>query len=351
METINEIRFDLKCTVFILLTSFFFCCHAMIEDESHFPIEIDYDSHVHIMSPDLISYWKDLGIPFTKSESRYSNVDSILYYNKAKHINLIGMGYVYGNPEYYEGDDSYLKLKSENNYLLKCAKVYPDRITPFFTIDPLENNAIEELERCHEINSEAGLKLHFNASQVYLTEPTHLEKIKLIFEKSAEYKLPILLHFDNWHPKFGVPDINILVDSILTDIDQVQLQIAHFGTSGGFNDKTMRFLDEYLLLKNQNKIPIRHSILFDISAVALNKNNEGISKLSKIEFLKLKEYVEKIGIENIVFGTDYPLYNSAEYIKILKEKLDFSNEDLLEISKSKNIHDEKRKTINPSNKK
>lgn len=292
-----------------------------------------YDTHVHLMSPYLVSYWKNIGIPFSKSEASYSTIDTILKNNGAQRIDLIGMGYVYGNPEYYQGEDAYEKLREENNYLLEEAKKYPDRVRPFFTVDPLKEYALEEWERCSALAPGSGLKLHFNTSQVYLTEPEHLKKVKPIFAAAANSKMPILLHFDNWHPKFGKRDLEIFVDSILTDIPPVDLRIAHFGTSGGFNERTKHFLDAYLELRKADRIPARHRVRFDISAVALDKDSEGVAKLTAEEFGEVRAYIDKIGVENIVFGTDYPLISSEEYIKVLKDKLNFTQEELAEINR------------------
>lgn len=307
---------------------------ARLQKDETLP-ELLYDSHVHIMSPQLISDWKELGIPFSKSEANYSNIDTLLANSTAHQIDLVGMSYVYGNPEYYQGEDGYKRMMAENDYLLEAAGKYSKRIRPYFAIDPLKESALTEIERCVQINPKSGLKLHFNASQVYLTEPDHLEKVKKILTKSAELGLPVLLHFDNWHPKFGAPDLELLMDSILTHIPAINLRFAHFGTSGGFNDKTKEFINAYLALKANNRVPARHKIYFDISAVALDKESEGVSKLSSNEFKELAQYTRKIGVENIVFGTDYPLYNSADYLKVLREKLQLTSTEVEQIMKPK----------------
>ena len=288
------------------------------------------DGHVHIMSPDLIKDWKALGIPFSKSEAKYADLDTILKTNHAEHINLIGMGYVYGNSEFYQGDDEYEKVKQENNFLFESAKNYSN-VQPYFAIDPLKEYALEELERCLKLNSNSGLKLHFSSSQVYLTEPEHLIKVKAIFKKAAEQQLPILLHFDNWHPKFGGPDVQLMAKEILSDIAPLQLTIAHFGSSGGFNQKTKNVLDAFIEGFENGSIPSKHSIRFDISAVALDKDSEGVKKLTEDEFKELKTYCDKLGYDKISFGTDYPLYTSKEYVEILKNKLQLTESELKEI--------------------
>jgi len=317
----------------ILGILFFFSCNPSNEKKNLGENDglILSDNHVHIMSPDLISDWKDLGIPFSKPDNKYSDIDTILNTNRADNIKLIGMGYVYGNSEFYQGNDEYLKVKKENDYLFESAKKHISKVQPYFAVDPLKDYAITEIERCLKINENSGLKLHFSSSQVYLTEPEHLKKIYSIFKIASENNLPILLHFDNWHPKFGKPDIEILVDKILKKIGPINLTIAHFGTSGGFNQKTKNVLNTFIELYDNDRIPKRHKIIFDISAVALDKDSEGVKKLTEDQFKELKLYCDKIGFDKISFGTDYPLYNSKEYFDILNTKLNLSKSELKEI--------------------
>lgn len=307
----------------------FFSCSALIPiagKKEH--TKILYDSHVHIMSPKLIKDWKALGILFSKEDYYYSNIDSILKRNGTATIALIGMGYVYESPDFYEREDGFKELMRENDYLVEISKKYPQRITPYFAVDPLKEYAINEMERCLAKNIQSGLKLHFNASQVYLTEPAHLEKVIPVFKLAANNQLPILLHFDNSHPKFGKADVKLLADSVLSKLPPTKLIIAHFGTSGGFNQKTKNVLDTFISLFSKSEISKKHTILFDISGVALDKNSEGVKKLTDMEFTELKRYIDKLGKGRIIFGTDYPLYTADEYAEILKTKVGLSDSEI-----------------------
>ena len=321
----------MKLTLFhlLLVLSLAGCTSGTTADRStvathvkrHTDHRVLYDSHVHLMSPYLIAYWKQLGIPFSRTDAHYADVDTILRANGAEKIDLIGMGYVYTNPEYYEGNDAQQRLQQENDYLLEQSAHHPQRIRPFIAVDPLQDFALSELARCFARLPSAGVKLHFSTSQVYLTEPEHLTKVKAVFSASAKQQAPILLHFDNWHPKFGADDLTLLVDSILAPLPALDLRIAHFGTSGGFSDKTKRFVDAYLALRREGRIPERHTLRLDISAVALDKDSEGVEQLTESEFAELRAYIDRIGFENISFGTDYPLYSSAAYSAVLRERL------------------------------
>ena len=155
----------MKRLIIISILTILFSCQSKKENkELHTPPSIvKYDSHVHLMSPELIKYWKELGIPFSKSESNYSDIDTILANNKATYINLIGMGYVYGNPEYYEGDDAYQQMMNENNYLLKVAEKYEDKMVfAVASVRDLSERWITDFELLEEIERKDGCSLSYN---------------------------------------------------------------------------------------------------------------------------------------------------------------------------------------------
>ncbi len=294
--------------------------------------QIDYDSHVHIMSPYLISRWKDAGIPFSRSEASYSNIDTILHKNGARFIDLIGMGYVFENREYYRAADAWARLKAENNWLAEAAKKYSARVRPFFAIDPLQDYALEELERCFAINPECGIKLHFYTSNVNLKLRDHRQKVGALLLRAAINGIPVLLHFDNGSAAFGRGDVEILADSLLPEMPALSLTIAHWGTSGGFTKKTKAVIDAFAGALEKEHVR-KHNIRFDISGVGLNKDAEGADALSDNEFRELKRYMAKIGVHRIVFGSDYPLYNAGEYGAVLLARAGFSSETLKLISR------------------
>lgn len=287
------------------------------------------DHHVHFLSPELIKTWKNLGIPFSKPDEDYNDIEQILRKNRAEKIKLISMAYVYNSGEFGPGSGDVPKLiRAENDYLFKLKKQYPRRVQAYYGIDPLHSGAMTEITRCHEELKLDGIKMHFNASQVYLTVADHLMKVKQIFQFAAQSKIPILLHFDNSHRNFGAQEVQILVDSVLEPLKYVDLQIAHFGTSGGFNNRTKAVLDAFIQRFEDNQFIKKQRIKFDISAVALDKDSEGIAKLSEQEFSELARYCRKLGFQKILFGTDYPLYNAYEYLQILINKLHLSQQEI-----------------------
>ena len=293
------------------------------------------DGHVHILSPALIKAWKGMGIPFSRPDEYYSDIDTILR-NTAERIDLVSMAHVYSSEEFGGAFDNERQLvESENSFVAAARDKYPKRIRAFCSVDPLRDYALAELERCRTTLKMDGIKLHNNANQVYLTVPEHLEKVKAVFEFAARHRLPVLLHFDNSHRRFGEPDVKLLTGSILKDLPPVKLRIAHFGTSGGFNQRTRAFLNAFITAFANDPYLKRHRITFDISAVALDKDSEGVPRLTDAEFAVLARYIRRLGPERITFGTDYLLYTPAEYAAILKTRVGLTDRELRAILKER----------------
>lgn len=314
--------------------SLFLLCTSFVLGQTR--IAETTDGHVHILSPELIKVWKKLGIPFSRPDEYYSDIDVILKNTSVKRIDLISMAHVYSSSEFGGFRNERELVENENGFVADGRNRSPKKIRAFCSVDPLRDYALEELERCRTKLKMDGVKLHHNANQVYLTVPAHLEKVKKVFEFAARHKMPVLLHFDNSHRRFGGPDVDLLINSVLNDLPPVKLRIAHFGTSGGFNPRTKAVIDAFREQFRNNPRLKKHTITFDISAVALDKDSEGVRRLTDGEFEELGIYVRRLGFEWITFATDYPLYTPAEYLKILRTRLKLSEGEIKLLLKPKN---------------
>lgn len=299
------------------------------------PMRALTDGHVHILSPELIKIWKGLGIPFSRPDEYYSDIDVILRNTAVRRIDLISMAHVFSSAEFGGFKNERELVERENAYVAAARDKHPKKVRAFCSIDPLREYALPELERCRTQLKMDGIKLHHNANQVYLTVPEHLERVKKVFEFAAENKMRILMHFDNSHRRFGKPDIDLLFGSILKELRPVELRIAHFGTSGGFSQRTRAFLNAFIEKLDAEPGLRKHKITFDISAVALDKDSEGIRKLTDEEFAVLARYIRRLGLKRIAFGTDYPLYTPAEYEAILRTRVGLSDKELEILLKTK----------------
>ena len=316
-----------RSIVFSLLLLFAAPCYAQELPHS----EQVTDQHVHLMSPRMIKLFKDVSIPFSRPDADYSEIAVLQKRVGTKRIHLLSMAYLYGHPEFGTVENEAGLVRAENDYVAEARNVAGKHTRFYCGVNPLRDYALAEVKRCREKLKADGIKLHFNASQVYLTVPEHVAKVKPIFEFAASVKLPIALHFDNSHRKFGEPDVKILVSQILAPLKPIRLQIAHFGTSGGFNARTRAVIETFISELDSNKDLARHKIYFDISAVALDKDSEGVPKLNDEQFAELASLIRKLGTHRIVFGTDYPLYSVSQYLEILANRVGLTKKEIREI--------------------
>lgn len=294
------------------------------------PTEVT-DHHVHIMSPRMIKLFKDVNIPFSRPDAEYSDIDVVARRLGTKRMSLLSMAYLYGYPEFGRVENEYGAVIAENNYVVAAKKKIGRSARAFCGIDPLKSYALGEARRCRAIRAD-GLKIHANASQLYLTVPAQLEKIRALFAYAASAKMPVVFHFDNSHRRFGEPDVKLFVDEILKKVAPVKVQIAHLGSSGGFGPRTKAFLDAFLTAFEQYPELGKHEIRFDISAAALDKDSEGVRKLTDQEFADVAYYVRKLGTRRIVFGTDYPLYEVKPYLEILRNRVKLTDGEIRRIA-------------------
>jgi len=248
------------------------------------------DHHVHLMSQAMVDQFKAYEIPFSHNEPYYTDIDSILFHNPAKEVFLISMAYVWANPDFYAEDDWKEKMQNENDNILDAASSDALRIKPFFAINPLADNALSELKRCVDFGQFSGMKMHFNSSQVYLTEPEHLAKIKEVFSEFSNTGLPLLLHFDNSHPKTGSRDVGLLLNEVLKGLNPMTIIVAHLGNSGGFNDKTIDIVSSIEKLQNEGKA-WQHRFYYDLSAAGLVEDTEYVKKLTDDDSAQTIPYI------------------------------------------------------------
>jgi predicted TIM-barrel fold metal-dependent hydrolase len=210
---------------------------------------------------------------------------------------ILSGSYVLGQ-DGIEGPDEYYDVKKENNYLaIQCAR-YPERLIGFFSVNPLKEYAIKEVDRCYDELKLPGLKLHFTNSDVDLTNPEHLKKIQELFSHSAKRGIPILLHFRSNNPAFGKKDAEILINEVIAKTPELKLQIAHLGGWGGFDTVTEEIIETFIKEYEKNKNLDKSNIVFDLSGVVVTENEkiEGILDTTEEQHKRIADYIRAWGI-------------------------------------------------------
>jgi len=127
-------------------------------------------------------------------------------------------------------------------FLMLMAKLYPDKIIPFCTIDESDPRAAELVER-YILQGAKGIKLIGGHPDFY-DEPLNSENMYKVYEKAAQYGVPVLLHASMINI-FGLKD---QLDQVYGDFPEVTFIQAHYGStimSGIHLDQIAELLDKH----------------------------------------------------------------------------------------------------------
>ncbi|KUO73065.1 MAG: hypothetical protein APF77_20565 [Clostridia bacterium BRH_c25] len=293
------------------------------------------DYHMHMMSEQFSELFKilngnDKSNGYQLEEFSAEKILTLLNNARLDRAFVLSGSYILGMNG-IEGPDEYNDVKKENNYLaIQCAK-YPEGLVGFFSVNPLKDYAIEEMDRCYDELKLPGLKLHFTNSDVDLTKPEHLEKIQKLFSHAAEKGIPILVHFKSRNPQFGKKDAEILINDVIAKTPGLKLQIAHLGGWGGFDKGTEEVISTFIEEYKNNKALDKNNVVFDFSGVVVTEKEEmkGMLDITTVEQNeRIAGLMREWGLENVVFGSDWPYSSSANYISNIKRLLPLSDAEI-----------------------
>ncbi len=110
-------------------------------------------------------------------------------------------------------------------FLMMWARHYPDQIIPFCTIDEADPHAAEQVER-YILAGAKGIKL-MGGHPNYYDEPLNSENMYKVYQKAAEYDVPVLLHGS----LINIPELQDQLDRVFSDFPGVTFIIAHYGNT------------------------------------------------------------------------------------------------------------------------
>ncbi|UCD22274.1 MAG: amidohydrolase [Chloroflexota bacterium] len=126
--------------------------------------------------------------------------------------------------------------------MMMWADRYPDKVIPFCTIDEADPRAAELVEQ-YILAGAKGLKL-MGGHPEYYDEPLNSENMYKVYQKVAEYDVPVLLHGS----VIRIPELLNQLDQVLSDFPEVTFIHAHYGNTimkGIHLDVTAELLDKH----------------------------------------------------------------------------------------------------------
>lgn len=183
-------------------------------------------------------------------------------------------------------------VKSINSFIAKKCAENPNVLYGFGTLHPDMDNPEEEIERCISLGL-YGIKLHPDSQQFFMDS----DKAFRIYE-ILEGRLPVLMHCGDYRYQYSRPE---RLARVLDTFPKLDIIAAHFG---GWS-------------------------LWDLALEYLENRRCYLDTSSSMMYLGLrrsKELIREYGADRLLFGTDYPMWNAADDIKMLKE-MELSQEE------------------------
>ena len=188
-------------------------------------------------------------------------------------------------------------FKIHNDYIMEMVQKYPHRFSGLGCFDPAADGAVAETERCLD-GGLAGIgELAFYQAGI---DESALEQLAPIMKICADRDLPVLIHANEpvGHAYHGKTPITLVqIYRLVKRFSETKIVLAHWG--GG--------LFFYSLMKRDVKETLTN-VFFDTAASPFLYDPD-IYQIA----------VRLIGVEKILFGSDYPLLPPARYFGEMRE--------------------------------
>jgi predicted TIM-barrel fold metal-dependent hydrolase len=189
------------------------------------------------------------------------------------------------------------RSRRHNDYILEAVDQYPSRLVGFGCMDLSDGRAAQEAERCIREGLAGIGELAFYESGI---DDIGLDRLAPIMEIGLSYGVPVLIHTNepvgHVYPGKTANTMSQIYDLVKT-YPHNKIVLAHWG--GG--------LFFFHLLKKEVK-PVFENVFFDTAASPFLYDGD-IYRLA----------VEIVGVEKILFGSDYPLIPPSRYFKEMAE--------------------------------
>jgi predicted TIM-barrel fold metal-dependent hydrolase len=289
-----------------------------------------YDHHVHVLSPRLIGHWKSVGMRFSRPDETYSNPVQLLEHENLQKAFLISMAHLYVNEEFRSvikaPADERRFVEAENDFIAECVAKSPKQFVGFYSVSPLSEYALAELERCRKSPNLTGLKLHLPACGIDLEEPSHRQRLAAVLSWACEHDVPVFMHYSSGE-RITAEKADRFWREVIGPHEGLELYLAHLGSVGGYNESSRNLIDAFARINEKEIEASKDKIYLELSAAIITEDSEEARKTSPERCKQLSEQMRELGIERFVFGSDYPVFSIAKTKAGLLESLNLTDEE------------------------
>ncbi|MFT4671134.1 MAG: putative TIM-barrel fold metal-dependent hydrolase [Pseudohongiellaceae bacterium] len=219
---------------------------------------------------------------------------------------VISSAYLFSMPD-LNPNAEYSLVMRENDYVAAQMAVAPDRLTGICSVNPLADFALDEIQRCAQRLGLKGLHLDFGNSDIDLRSSSQISTLAILFEFLEVLQFPVILHTRTRNSNYGSIDIKLFIDKVLSEAPTLDIQIAHFAGSGGYDEATDRAMAEFIEAFADGRLE-PSNLQFDLAGVVVapsanQTNQEQTRRLNEIEQLTLR--LKQLDPQQVLFATGW----------------------------------------------
>ena len=244
------------------------------------------------------------------------------------------MGYLYGRDGFRDElglslDDEVARVRHENDHAAAEAARYPGRAVAFCAVDPLRPYAWDEIHRCRDALGTRGLKLHLASAGVDIRNDEHLAALAQVAAWAAEEGHPLMMHVDPQMRGLEADDVRRFIRVVLQPAPDLRIVIPHLGGSGGYGPWTQSVVGvfaEWLEAEARAGVP-RPGVRFDLSAVWLVEESEGVPASTPAQAARLRDDLRRLGHARLLLGSDYPVFQPGASAEALRAAVGWTDDE------------------------
>ncbi|MEX2526231.1 MAG: amidohydrolase family protein [Gemmatimonadota bacterium] len=286
------------------------------------------DHHLHILSPELLIRWRAAGGGFPLPDSAYVRGREILRRAEAQGGLLISMGHALGSPSLRR--DLGLTPQGErdlvrglHDHMAREVASLEGRAVAFCSVPLLQPWALDELRRCREELGILGVKLHLPVSGVDLRRPEHLSLVASIARNAAAVGAPLMIHLAPPVGHLTAGEVRAFFRDVVLPNRGLEMILAHLGGNGGYRASARRVLAELIRLTEDEAPGYPLRVRLELSGVILTGVTLGVPPLSIRDARDLVADLRRVGLERVLFGSDYPVFSGSDVENALRTGVPF----------------------------
>ena len=286
------------------------------------------DHHMHIYSEDGAAVWLAMcevipggcGEYELPAAGRLTAEDAVRVLDAANLDKgaILSLAYFYGYPALADSEfDDHRYARSENEYVLEQVTRHPDRLVGFFSVNPLANYAVDEARYWATNGGLVGLKLHITNSGVDFHDPEHVARLRAVLTVTDQYAMPVVIHLRTLDDDYGYEHASIFIEQIASKLQSTTWYLAHMAGWGGYDAATDGAIQAFLDAIERGDLD-RARVWFDLAAVVSDE-------LAESDLRNLRDKIRLIGIDRLVFASDWDEAQPADYLEQLRDGLKLSD--------------------------